>query len=53
MLQCHLDDPAIRKSVLFHKEGGLLSELLLGVDVVPHVAQLFLHDPNSGRVMTK
>ena len=43
----NLDDPSIRKSVLLNKEGGLLGELLLGVDVVANVAELLLHDPGG------
>ena len=42
-----LDDPAIRKCVLLDKECRLLGELLLSVDVVAHVAQLLLHDPEN------
>ena len=43
----NLDDPSIRKSVLLYEEGGLLGELLLGVDVVANVAELLLHDPGG------
>ena len=32
---------------MLHQEGGLLGQLLLGVDVVGHVAELLLHHSHS------
>ena len=45
MTMTHLDDPAIRKSVLLDQESGLLCQFLLCVNVVPDVTELLLHDP--------
>ena len=41
---------------MLDEEGSLLGELLLGVDVVRHVAQLLLHHPHRlevGRVVER
>ena len=42
----HLYDPPVRKSVVLHQERCLLGQLLLGVNVVGHVAELLLHHPH-------
>ena len=47
VLSPHLNDPPVRKSVVLHQERRLLGQLLLGVDVVGHVAELLLHHPHS------
>ena len=49
-LSVHLDNPPVRESVVLHQEGGLLGQLLLGVDVVGHVAELLLHHPHRFEV---
>merc|ERR1711892_1001664 len=38
-----LDDPAIWQGVQLHQECCLLGQLLFGMDVVAHIAQLLLH----------
>ena len=42
----HLDHPPVWQGVLLHQECGLLSQLLLGMNVVANIAELLLHHPH-------